>query len=267
MDFLEDLRALGFTEYEAKVYLTLLRINPATGYELSKRSGVPRSMVYEALGRLEGRGAVLKAVEQRSTLYRPVPPEVLIDRFAQDYNRHIQKLREGLAGLYDAPEEDRLWSISDRESILSYAAQMIRQAGEEILFILSDRDLEALRQEIEAACQRGLNIQALLTGEGDLKCDQVARHPPLESELQQLTDMLVVVADGHTVLIAASADRRPTATVASNPNLVMIARQFIWMELFAQRIYTRLGSDLLARIDPGDRRILESFVIPETTGG
>jgi hypothetical protein len=78
--------------------------------------------------------------------------------------------------------------------------------------------------------------------------------------------MLVVVADGHTVLIA-SADHRPTASVATNPNLVMIARQFIWMELFAQRIYTRLGSDLLAKIDPGDRRILESFMIPETTGG
>jgi sugar-specific transcriptional regulator TrmB len=266
MDFLEDLLALGFTEYEAKVYLTLLRINPATGYELSKRSGVPRSMVYDALGRLEGRGAVLKAVEQRSTLYRPVPPEVLIDRFAQAYNRRIQKLRVGLAGLYDAPEEDRLWSISGRESILSYAVQIIRQASEEILFILSDRDLEVLRQEIEIACKRGLSIQALLTGEGDLACDQVARHPPLESELQQLTDMLVVVADGHTVLIA-SADHRPTASVATNPNLVMIARQFIWMELFAQRIYTRLGSDLLAKIDPGDRRILESFMIPETTGG
>lgn len=55
MDVEADLTRIGFTEYEAKVYLALLRENPATGYQLSKSSGVPRSMVYEALGRLHVR--------------------------------------------------------------------------------------------------------------------------------------------------------------------------------------------------------------------
>ena len=31
-----ELRALGFTEHEARVYLTLLRASPATGYEIEK---------------------------------------------------------------------------------------------------------------------------------------------------------------------------------------------------------------------------------------
>ena len=47
-----------------------------------------------------------------------------------------------------------------------------------------------------------------------------------------------------------------TATVTRNPNLVLIARQFVWMELFTQRIYARLGQDLLDRLDPTDRQIL-----------
>jgi len=29
------------------------------------------------------------------------------------------------------------------------------------------------------------------------------------------------------------------------------------MELFAQRIFARLGDDLLARLDPEDRRVLQ----------
>jgi Cd2+/Zn2+-exporting ATPase len=57
MELLDDLNALGFTEYEAKVYLALLKDHPATGYQLSKQAGIPRSMVYEALGRLDVRGA------------------------------------------------------------------------------------------------------------------------------------------------------------------------------------------------------------------
>ena len=81
MDALEDLMAIGFTEYEARVYVALLRENPATGYQLSKQSGVPRSMVYEALGRLHTRSAVLKTGDRRATLFRPVPPSVLLDRY------------------------------------------------------------------------------------------------------------------------------------------------------------------------------------------
>jgi len=36
-----------------------------------------------------------------------------------------------------------------------------------------------------------------------------------------------------------------------------IARQFVWMELFTQRISTRLGAELLDRLDPEDRKIFE----------
>jgi hypothetical protein len=40
---------------------------------------------------------------------------------------------------------------------------------------------------------------------------------------------------------------------------VLIARQFVWMELFAQRIYGQLGGTLLARLAPEDRQIFESL--------
>ena len=80
IDLLTRLVAAGFTEYEAKAYLALLREYPATGYQISKQSGVPRSMVYEALGRLHARGVVLETSDGRVTLYRPLPPDVLLDQ-------------------------------------------------------------------------------------------------------------------------------------------------------------------------------------------
>ena len=70
MDLVSELKQIGFTEYEAKVYLALLNRYPATGYQLSKTSGVPRSMVYETLRRLHTRGAVMETVEERATYYR-----------------------------------------------------------------------------------------------------------------------------------------------------------------------------------------------------
>lgn len=258
MDLLSDLMAIGFTEYEAKVYLTLLREYPATGYQLSKKAGVPRSMVYEALGRLDARGAVLKSAENRATLYRPLPPDALLDRYQQEHRRLMRSLRSGLHQLYAAQDEELLWTMTGRAAVLSYASQMIRGAESELMLVLGDPDLETLRDEIAAASERSVEVNALLTGEGHLGRGQVARHPPMESELHELTDSLIVVTDGREALIA-SRDLEMTATITRNPNLVLIAHQFVWMELFAQRIFAQLGPDLLARLDPEDRRVFEGF--------
>jgi sugar-specific transcriptional regulator TrmB len=259
MDLLEGLVAAGFTEYEAKTYLALLREHPATGYQLSKKSGVPRSMVYEALGRLHARGAVLETRDGRATHYRPLPPDVLLDQHEREHRRLMSALRQGLGKLYTVQDDDRVWSISQRRSVLSYAAQMVRQAQNEVFLVLTDADLEALRQHIHDACGRGVSVSSLLTGDAELECGRTARHSPLESELQELTDTLMVVVDGREVLIAKTGNDT-TATITRNPNLVLIAQQFVWMELFAQRIYSRLGPELLTRLDPEDVQIFESLV-------
>jgi Cd2+/Zn2+-exporting ATPase len=258
MDLPAGLMAIGFTEYEARVYLALLRENPTTGYGLSKKSGVPRSMVYEALGRLDARGAVLKSEERRATLYRPVPPDALLDRYLSEHRQLVGELRSNLLTQFNTQDEELFWSITGRSAILAYALQMIDGAASEALLVLSDQDLTELRASLELAHQRGITISILLTGESDISFGQVAHHPPLESELQELEDMLVVVVDKRTVLIA-STDIEMTATVSSNPNLMLLARQFVWMELFAQRVYARLGPELLARLEPEDRQILEVY--------
>jgi HTH-type transcriptional regulator, sugar sensing transcriptional regulator len=258
MKLLANLMAIGFTEYEAKVYLAMMRDSPATGYQLGKQAGVPRSMVYEALGRLESRGAVLKTEEHRSTLYRPVPPDVLIDRFKRQHNQVLEDLRSGLHAIFSSRQEDYLWSIRGQGSVVAYAAQMIEKSEKDILVVMTDQALDALRSFLKDAHQRGVTIGALLTGEGNLECGQVAYHPPLESERHQLTNMLVVVTDSQQALIASS-DVETTATITSNHNLVLIARQFVWMELFAQRINAKIGPELLPLLDEDDQEILESY--------
>jgi Cd2+/Zn2+-exporting ATPase len=194
-----------------------------------------------------------------------VPPDVLLDRYEQEHLDLLKNLREDLHKLYNTQDEDRLWSISGRNSILSYAAQMIQAAETEVMLVLTDPDLAALRAEIEQVCGNGIKVHALLTGNDSLECGQVsgqvAHHPPLESELQELNRMLLVSVDGKEVLIAStnpdlSTNGTATATITSNRNLVLIARQFVWMELFTQRIYQQVGPDLLARLEPRDRQIL-----------
>ncbi len=258
MGILSDLSDLGFTDYEGKVYLALLKESPANGYQLSKRTGVPRSMVYEALGRLHARGAVLMSSDRKTTNYRPLPPEQLLERYERQQQKLIHNLRDNLQTIYDSKTEDLLWTISGQESSFSYANQMIANGEHEVFLVLNDIALDQLREEIEEACSRGVPVGALLTGSGELACDQVSYHPPAESELQGLEDMLIVVADSKECLIA-NLNLDIKATITTNRNLVLISRQFVWMELFAQRIKEHINPAMLNLLDESDRQILQSF--------
>ncbi|NNJ10176.1 TrmB family transcriptional regulator [Chloroflexales bacterium ZM16-3] len=252
---LEQLTALGMTEYEAKVYLSLLSENPATGYQVSKTSGVPRSMVYEALGRLEARGAVLKSLEEKATLYQPVPPAMLLDRYEREARERAAGLRAALLPLYNQEETGRLWNFSGRREALAYAADLIDMAKTELMLVLTDADVSALYHRLEATHARGVSLGVILTGDMPFDLGQVVRHPKRETELHRMKETLIVVSDESEFLIS-SGHQITTATVTTNVNMVLLARQFIWMELFAQRIFARLGDDLIQKLDPEDQQVL-----------
>jgi len=270
MDPISKLESIGFTTYESKVYLALLAEYPSTGYQLSKKAGIPRSMVYEALGRLHARGAVLRTEEGRATLYRPIPPDTLLDRYEQEQHHLIDSLRESLRKRYNAIEEDHLWSLTGRSAITLYALGLIQTAGAELMLVINDADLATLLEQLVECNRRGASLHLLLTGSSSLEPKsfpqpgrvQVAHHPSLESELQKLTDLLVIVADGRKCLIgnvestsAAGTEDEMTATVTNNRNLVYIVRQFVWMELFTQKLHGRLGHELIAQLSSADRKI------------
>jgi Cd2+/Zn2+-exporting ATPase len=252
---IDQLMALGLTEYESKVYLALLGDHPATGYQIGKAAGIPRSMVYEALGRLEARSAVLKTVEEKAALYRPVSPDTLLDRYAEESRSRIAGLRSGLAPLYHHQDEGRLWNFSGRREALHYAADLIEHAEHELMLVLTDSDVGELRNALERAHERGVMMGSMLTGCAEFDLGQVVRHPSHETELHGMRETLMVVADEREFLIA-SGYQNTSGTMTTNANMVMIARQFIWMELFAQRIFARIGEDLLGRLDPDDRKVL-----------
>ena len=262
VDYLAELTKIGYTEYEAKVYLALLRDYPATGYQISKRSSVPRSMVYETLSRLHKRGAVLETLEGRATLYRPLPPQHLLDRHESEIQHLVSDLRRGLEEIFTTEYDTRVWTIKGRGAVLSYAGQMIQDASKELFLVLTDEDLDSLRLNIHGVSDRNIKVRTLLTGDGTLDCGRVAYHPPLESELQELTSTLLVAVDNTEVLIASSVSHsETTATITRNPDLVLISRQFVWMELFAQRIYRQLGSEFIQQLDPEDQAIFKSMVL------
>jgi Cd2+/Zn2+-exporting ATPase len=259
MGITEILQQIGFSEYEAKTYLALLKEYPATGYQISKNSGVPRSMVYEVLSRLYSRGIVLETIEGRATLYRPLPPDILLDQHQEVIQTLLTNLRPALKDYFENKNDTRVWTILDRNAIFSYCNQMLQSATTSAYIVINDLSLTLLMNSLEELPKRNITPNILLTGSQKVSFGNIAYHPPLESEIQGLTNTLLLLIDNKEVLVADIAEESQ-ATITTNANLILIAKQFVWMEFFTQRIYAQIGDDLLSRLDPSDKEIFNSMI-------
>jgi len=260
VDLLAKLSRIGLNEFEAKIYLALLRDNPATGYQIAKEIESTRSEVNESLRDMHDRGIVLETLEGRATLYRPLPPLMLVAQNEAEHARMLAGLSGSLDEIYLENDDDRVWSLNGRTAVLNYAAQMIQFAETAIYLVLSDNDLRALRMEIEGACSRDLAVNVLLTGKSELPCGRVAYHPGQAEDNLDLAGTLLVAVEGAELLVSSDSYLdEMRATVTRNADLGKIARQMVSLQLYARGILSRLDRELLVRLEAETTQFYESI--------
>ncbi|HHY16438.1 MAG TPA: TrmB family transcriptional regulator [Firmicutes bacterium] len=252
---LDAMTELGFTEYEAKTYLALLKNNPATGYQVSKDAGIPRSMVYEALGRLTNKGAIMSIPMGDTTRYAPVPVTTLLDSLRHKYEDALDAAHELLSREECQTPLEQVWNLVGQDSIIARAREMIRSSSKEILASLDDNALAQLSSELEDAWNRDVSVRLILSGEAEVDFGQVVRHPREESELQQTTESLVLVSDNSQALVGGTGTS-DTCIWTGNKHVVFISRQFIWQEIFSQKAMEYLGKEILSILTDEERNAI-----------
>ncbi len=266
-DPISQLVEIGFSEYEAKAYVALLREKgPATGYQISKTSGVPRSMIYEVLGKLTGRGAAITLHKGNSTQYAPVPASEFLDQLLSEQEELILSLKEELAHFTSAPDLEYVWNIVGHDNILTRAEEMIDQATTRIYLALLPATFAELRPALAEAIQREVRVVIYTTAELDLAGSQTVVAPMSEEALGQAGGLgLILVIDGAEVLIGEwLSATQARASWTSSPLLVFIAEHHLRTDLYLPQILALLGDRALDLIQDEDRelfaRALESRV-------
>lgn len=79
------------SEYEAKVYTTLVMLGSSDARKLSARSGVPRTKVYKVLRGLIDKGLVLK-IPSMPAIFTPVSPQEVFEDLIESYKSKTQFL-------------------------------------------------------------------------------------------------------------------------------------------------------------------------------
>ena len=152
-----QLSKFGFTQNEAKAYLTLLRHCPATGYEVSQHSGVPRSAIYEILRKLELSGAVYSG-GGKPVHYSPIPPEQLATQLSSRFKHNIHDLKDKLSELNTPLSSQQTWNIKGYNAMIDHARIMTDDAKESIYISIWDRECSELKIQLGQAESRGLDI-------------------------------------------------------------------------------------------------------------
>lgn len=265
-DPIEKLIALGFSEYEAKAYVALLRESPVTGYQLSKLSGVPRSMIYEVVGKLIARGAAMSLRQEGVVRYAPVPPEEFLAQLHREHTALITALQQDLSSLTAAPDLEYVWNIEGRENILAKAEEMIRHAAREIYLSLTPATFPQLRPALLEAIRKGVRVVVYSPGPLDLPGGQVVIVSVSEEAQERVEGLwLILVTDEKEVLIGEQLGAlHAWASWTSSPLLVFIAEHHLRTDPYLPQILACLGDRAGEIIRKEDRelfaRAMESHV-------
>ena len=223
---------IGFTEYEAKAYVALLRLGPATGYQVAKESGIPRSMVYEILNKLVARGAVATQSLAEMVRYAPIPPDQILDRMQRELEDNVATLTRDLKGItIGSAPPGSTWNLVGCKNILDYARQMIERAQREVVLIVGDDDeLDELLPRLQEARARGLALVVISPVPYDAGSVPIVVYPHGQSLRQATGHGLALITDGSASLIG-EVDRSESASWTTNEYAVALMMWCLKREL------------------------------------
>jgi sugar-specific transcriptional regulator TrmB len=254
---IDKLVQIGFSEYEAKAYVALLRESPVTGYQLAKTSGVPRSMIYEVLGKLTARGAAMTLRKEGSTQYAPVPAGEFLSQLQREQDALIGALEKELGGLDAESDLEYVWNIEGHENVMAKAREMIDQVREEIYLSLLPATYPALQEALQRAIGRGVRVVVYSTSELALPGGRVIANP-IPGEVQERVEglWLVLVVDAEEVLVGELlTENRARASWTGSPLFVFIAEHHLRTDLYLPRVLSLLGEGALSLIQEEDREL------------
>ncbi len=242
----EKLKEMGLNGYEAKVYLSLLKNHPATGYEISKESGVPQARAYDTLKTLETRKIVVSMGEKPVT-YVPVAPNTLLERWEREFVSNLGFLKETLPSLNEQTVEPVL-SLQGGNAIFNYACSMIDHAVNSLFLELWPEDAERLSPNIQAAKDRGIPIRVVGYDNVQVPGVEVFQHGLARTIENSLGGRwLIIAADDNEGLVGSvPPDGAPQAVYTRNPGLVLIIKELVVHDIFLLDVEEKLQPQMEA---------------------
>jgi sugar-specific transcriptional regulator TrmB len=262
---IEKLQELGLTEYEARIYIALLRRHPATAYEAARNAGVPTSKVYQVLDKLTVKGLATEVSERDKTRYVPLKAGEFVELFRSRITATLGSLERELSSLSAAEPVSYIWNITAYEELLQRAAQMIGAARNGILVSAWNEELTRLARELSSREQAGIKVAVLRFGEGVSPTGAVFSHPIEDTLYKEKGGRgFTLVTDGSEALTATvSGDGSVEGAWSRSAGFVTLAEDYIKHDIYIMKIVNRFDPLLRSTFGERYRRLRDVFTDTE----
>jgi sugar-specific transcriptional regulator TrmB len=103
-NIIKTLESIGLHKNEILVYLDLIKVGSATAHEISHRTKIHRSNVYDILQKLIEKAIVMQSIQNNVKTFYPVNPKNLIDYLKQkEYD--LRKIIPEIEKIHTKPKE------------------------------------------------------------------------------------------------------------------------------------------------------------------
>ena len=172
----KSLENIGLTSYEIRSYTTLLKEGEINASEISEKSGVPYSKIYEVLGTLEEKGWI-GSDDSRPTKYFARSPTTALETTKQaaedQFLKNQSVILTELTSLYEksgTSEKPDIWVISGAMNIVAKIMELVENCRNEVLIAIPQAGEEIVKQALPKLRQlneKGVKITILTSDKLD----------------------------------------------------------------------------------------------------
>lgn len=249
---LKEFKAIGFTEYEAKVYMQLMRSGTATAYEIAKESGVPRPNTYNALESLTKRGSVLP-VNENPRRYVAKDPESHLTSIGREMMNLCESLAEKLSRIEEPDDAPYVWNVHGELAMHEKIDALISDASTTLWAKASSDVLERHSGALKAAAERGVEMLIVIFGDN---ADAFRFTERCHIYLHESNGVRTGAADNfftmtidHRQALTATTDG-PAAFYTYNHAMVTMADTLIRHDYYMAEILDRFGPEIFGAFGP-----------------
>ncbi|MFJ1137402.1 TrmB family transcriptional regulator [Bacillus cereus group sp. BfR-BA-01354] len=246
MDYIvQQLKKIGFNEYGAKSYVSLVKQGPVTAYQVSKDSGIPRARIYEVLGNLVEKGIVIKEETNETIRYSPLPVEIFLKKAQSEWQSTYEVISDSLKNLETSEEkaDNRVITLKDNKTIISYCQALIKKAEKRIVISMWNDMYEVLKEEISEVADK-VTVQGItLHIENPIKNLETHRITPY-TETQSTEHWFILSIDSKEMIYGPSINERSIAFYTDDPVHIYLLEDYVWHDVLVNRFIRRSQDNL-----------------------
>jgi sugar-specific transcriptional regulator TrmB len=256
-----QLSELGFSEYEARSYLSLLKHQPATAYEVAKRAGLPTSKIYEVLSRLVEKSVVMEIMEKEKKRYIPIEPDEFVKKFRGKMEQTLSALKKELPLIKQESHVSYIWNMTEYGEFINKARQLIATTEVELLISTWKQELEQLSDLLKKKELQNIKIAVVHFGKVEQKIGMIFPHP-IENTIyaEKGGRGFVLISDGREALMATvRKEGKVEGAFSKNRGFVTLAEDYVKHDIYIMKIVERFNRQLIQRFGTNYKTLRDVF--------